>query len=75
MDAEAARYIAAGLCMWLWAIWPAIWEWLIASKAMEAMGRNPQVSKSMFSNMLIAMAVTESTGIYSLLVAFVILFV
>jgi F0F1-type ATP synthase membrane subunit c/vacuolar-type H+-ATPase subunit K len=37
------------------------------------MGRNPEVADKLFTNMLIAMAVCESTAIYALLVAFVIL--
>lgn len=61
--------------MGLGAIGPAIGEGWIASSAMSAMGRNPEVSDKMFTNMLVAMAVTESTGIYALVVSLVILFV
>ena len=75
MEAEAAKMIAAGLAMGLGAIGPGIGEGILASKAMEAMGRNPEVSDKVFTNMLVAMAVTESTGIYALVVALIILFV
>ena len=75
MEAEAAKLIAAGLAMGLGAVGPALGEGILASKAMEAMGRNPEVSDKLFTNMLVAMAVTESTGIYSLVVALIILFV
>lgn len=75
MELEAAKLIAAGLCMGVGSIGPALGEGMIASKAMEAMGRNPEVSDKLFSNMVVSMAITESTGIYSLVVALIILFV
>jgi F-type H+-transporting ATPase subunit c len=75
MELEAAKVIAAGICMGLGAIGPAIGEGWIASSALQATGRNPEVGDKIFTNMLVAMAVTESTGIYSLVVALVILFV
>jgi len=74
MDAEATKLLAAGLCMGIGAIGPAIAEGLVSAKALEAMGRNPEVSNKLFTNMLVAMAVCESTGIYSLVIAFLILF-
>ena len=75
MDAEAAKYIAAAICMGLGAIGPAIGEGMIASKAMEAMSRNPEEANNLFTRMIVGMAVTESTGIYALLVSLIILFV
>jgi len=75
MEVEAAKLLAAGLCMGLGAIGPAIGEGLVGAKALEAMGRNPEVSNKLFTNMVIAMAISESTGIYSLVISFLILFV
>lgn len=75
MELEAAKLIAAGLCMGLGAIGPAIGEGMIAAKAMEAMSRNPEEANSLFTRMIVSMAVTESTGIYALLVSLIILFV
>jgi F-type H+-transporting ATPase subunit c len=43
--------------------------------AMEAAGRNPSVKDDVFSRMIIAMALTESIAIYSLVIALLILFV
>jgi len=56
------------------AIGPAIGEGLIGGRAMEAIGRNPAVSDKIIPNMIVAMAITESTGIYSLVIALIILF-
>jgi len=75
MELEAVRLLAAGLCMGLGAIGPGVGEGLIGARAMEAMGRNPEVSGKVFSNMIVAMAVCESTGIYALVVSLIILFV
>ena len=75
MEVEAVKLLAAGLCMGLGAIGPGVGEGLIGARAMEAMGRNPEVSDKVFSNMIVAMAVCESTGIYSLVVSLIILFV
>lgn len=75
MDPLAAKYLAAGLCMGLGALGPALGEGFIAAKAMEAMARNPEVSDSLFTRMIVAMAITESTGIYSLVISLIILFV
>lgn len=75
MDAETFKFLAAGLCMGLGAIGPAIGEGYVGGKAMEAMARNPKVADKIFTNMIVAMAITESTGIYSLVVSLIILFV
>jgi len=75
MEAEAIKLLSAGICMGIGSIGPAIGEGMIASKTMEAIGRNPKVADKLFPNMLVAMAVTESTGIYSLVISLIILFV
>lgn len=73
MEIEAVRLIAAGICMGFGAIGPGIGEGMVAGKAIEAMGRNPEMSGRLFTNMLIGMAVTETTSIYALLITFIIL--
>lgn len=75
MELEAAKVLAAGICMGLGAIGPGIGEGIAASKGLEAMGRNPAVSNKIFTNMLVSMAICESTAIYSLVLSLIILFV
>ncbi len=75
MEAEAAKLLAAGLCMGLGAIGPGIGEGVVAGKAIEAMSRNPKMADKILPNMLLGMAITESTGIYALVVALILLFV
>ncbi len=75
METDAIKVIAAAFCMGIGSIGPAIGEGMIAAKAMEAIGRNPSVKDEIVPNMIVAMAITESTGIYSLVVSLIILFV
>lgn len=71
---KAACAIGAGLCMGIGAIGPAIGEGNAVGKALEGMARQPEAANSLRTNMIIGCAVTETTGIYSLLIAFLILF-
>ncbi|MFH1523097.1 MAG: ATP synthase F0 subunit C [Patescibacteria group bacterium] len=74
MDAETFKYLAAGICMGLGAIGPGFGEGIVASKALEAIGRNPEAADKITPLMFVAMAITESTGIYALVVSLIILF-
>ena len=74
MDVEAARLIATGIAMGFGAIGPGIGEGYVGGKALEAMGRNPEAGNTIFTRMFVAMAVTESTGIYALVIALLVLF-
>jgi len=72
---RAAAFIGAGICMGFGAIGPGIGEGFAAGKACEAIGRAPQEAGLLTRTMLIGQAVSESTGIYSLVVALLMLFV
>lgn len=74
MDMQAAKYIGAAIAIGLGAIGPGIGEGLIAARAMEAIGRNPEATGKISPLMFVSMAITESTGIYALVVAMIILF-
>ncbi len=69
-----AKVVAAAFCMAIGSIAPALAEGNVAGKAMEAMGRNPAVADKMLPNMITAMAICESTGIYCLVISLIILF-
>lgn len=71
---KAGALIGAGICMGFGAIGPGIGEGFAAGKACEAIGRTPENAGLLTRTMLIGQAVSESTGIYSLVVALVILF-
>ena len=70
----AAKAIGAGLCMGIGAIGPAIGEGNAVGKALEGMARQPEASSDLRTNMILGCAITETTGIYSLVIALLILF-
>jgi F-type H+-transporting ATPase subunit c len=72
---EFARYLGAGLCMGLGAIGSGAGEGYAAGKACEAVSRTPELAPLITRTMLIGQAVTESVGIYALVVALLLLFV
>ena len=74
MDAQAMKYLAAGLCMGLGALGPALGEGNAVSKALEGMARQPEAAGILRTNMILGCAITETTGIYSLVIALLILF-
>lgn len=72
---SAACALGAGLCMGIGAIGPAIGEGNAVGKALEGMARQPEMAGTLRSTMIMGCAIAETTGIYSLLIAFLILFV
>ena len=72
---KAACAIGAGLCMGIGAIGPALGEGNAVGKALEGMARQPEMATTLRTNMILGCAITESTGIYSLVVALVLLFI
>ena len=71
----AAKALGAALCMGIGAIGPAIGEGNAVSKALESMARQPEMASTLRTNMILGCAITETTGIYSLVVALLLLFV
>ena len=71
---KACCAIGAGLCMGIGAIGPAIGEGNAVGKALEGMARQPEAAGTLRTNMILGCAITETTGIYSLLISFLILF-
>lgn len=71
---QAAAFIGAGIAMGFGAIGPGIGEGYAAGKACEGIARRPDQAGLLTRTMLIGQAVTESTGIYSLVVALILVF-
>ena len=66
--------LGAGLAMGLGAIGSAIGEGMIAMKAVEALGRQPNASGKIVRIMIISQAVTETAAIFALVVSLLLLF-
>ncbi len=72
---KAAALLGAGTAMGFGAIGPGIGEGFAAGKACEAIGQRPDEANLITRTMLIGQAVSESTGIYSLVIALILIFV
>ena len=72
--AEGLKAIGAGVCMGIGAIGPGIGEGIAVSKALEAMARQPEMASTLRTNMILGCAIAETTGIYSLVVALLLMF-
>ena len=71
MDPQVAKYLAAGLAMGLGALGPGIGIGILGYGAMQGLARNPEARGPIMTNMLIAIAMAEAIGIYSLIVAII----
>ena len=71
---KAACAIGAGICMGIGAIGPGVGEGIAVSKALAGMARQPEATSPLRTNMILGCAIAETTGIYSLLISFLILF-
>jgi ATP synthase F0 subunit c len=67
--------LAAGICMGIGAIGPAIGEGFAGQGAVAWIARNQEHIADLTRSMLVGQAVAESTGIYSLVIALVLIFV
>ena len=62
--------IAAALAIALSTLGPGIGPGLAASKAMEAMARQPEMAKDIRSSLILSLGLMEALTIYGLLIAF-----
>ncbi len=74
MEAEAAKYIGAGIAT-IGMGGAGVGVGIIFGNYLSGALRNPAAAASQFSNLIFGFAVTEALGIFSLLVALLLLFV
>lgn len=72
---DGLKAIGIGLAMGAGAIGPGIGIGLVAGRACEAIGRNPEAASKVQTNMILGMAFAEAIAIYALVVALIIKFV
>ncbi|QQS38435.1 ATP synthase F0 subunit C [Candidatus Woesebacteria bacterium] len=75
MEGLTLKELAAALAIGLGALGPGLGIGLIAKGALEAIGRNPEASDKIQTNMILAIAFAEAIAIYALVVSLIILFV
>ncbi len=70
----ALKYLGAGLAA-IGMIGPGLGIGLVASGALQAMGRNPDFAPTIQTNMILGIVFAESVAIYALVVALILMFV
>ncbi|MBQ6428561.1 MAG: ATP synthase F0 subunit C [Oscillospiraceae bacterium] len=70
MTSSGLIAIAAALCIALSTIAPAIAQGMTASKAMDAIARQPEAAGDIRSTLILSMGLMEALTIYGLLIAF-----
>ena len=75
MDYPVATQFAAALTIGVGGILPAFAIGWMASKAMEAIGRNPEASGVILAPLILSIAFAEAIAIYALVIALIIKFV
>jgi F-type H+-transporting ATPase subunit c len=72
---DGLKYIGAGLAIGVGGLAPALAIGMMAAKAMEAIGRNPEAQPQIQSSMILAIVFAEAIAIYALVVAIMIGFI
>lgn len=75
LETEAVKALAAAIAIGLGAMMPGLGIGILAGKAMEAIGRNPEAAPKIQTAMILAIAFAEAIAIYALVVALIIKFV
>jgi len=75
MNTDAIRLLASAFAIAVGAIGPALGIGMIGSKAMEALGRNPEARGAIFVPLILSLAFAEAIAIYALVVGLIIKFV
>ena len=70
---QAMSAIGAGIAM-IAGVGPGIGQGIAAGHGAAAVGRNPGAKSAITSTMLLGQAVAETTGLYSLVIALILLF-
>jgi F-type H+-transporting ATPase subunit c len=73
--APAMALLGAGICMGIGGIGPGIGEGICAHSAVKWIARNSEQAGVLSRTMLVGMAVAESTGIYSMVISLILIFV
>ncbi|MBU1145101.1 MAG: ATP synthase F0 subunit C [Firmicutes bacterium] len=70
---DGMRYLGAGIAV-VAGIGPGIGQGYAAGKAAEAVGRQPEAQGKVLMTTLVTAALAETTGLYGLLVALILIF-
>jgi F-type H+-transporting ATPase subunit c len=71
MTAEVMKMLATGISTGLGMLGPGLAIGLIGYSALQSLGRNPEASGPIMTNMILVTAFAEAIGIYVLIVAII----
>ena len=74
-DVNSMRLIATAFVMGVGSLGPGLAIGWIGSKAVEAIGRNPEASSKVQTMAILAIAFAEAVAIYALVIALIVKFV
>jgi len=74
MNADAVKMLSVAIAIAVGAIGPALGIGMIGSKAVEALGRNPEAESQIRTAMILSLAFAEAVAIYALVVALILKF-
>ena len=74
MDIEVAKVLGMAIVVGLGVIGPGIGLGILVSKALEAIGRNPEAAATIQTTMYIGIAVTDVLAIFAVVIGFIIRF-
>lgn len=74
MDVEVAKVFGMAIAVGLGVLGPGLGLGILVGRALEAIGRNPEASAKIQTNMFIGIAVTDALAIFALVVGFIIKF-
>lgn len=74
IDAEGMKAIAMAVAAGIGVLGPGIGIGILVSKALEAIGRNPEAAAKVQSTMILGIVFVEALAIFALVVAFIIKF-
>jgi F-type H+-transporting ATPase subunit c len=69
-----AAYLGAAFAIGIGTIGPAIGQGMLSSKALEAIGKNPENSGRIQTPMILGLAMIETLGLFAFLVAMALIF-
>lgn len=74
MSADSIKAIAMAIAAAVGVFGPAIGIGMLVSRALEAIGRNPEAASKIQSTMILGIVFVEALAIFALVVAFIIKF-
>jgi F-type H+-transporting ATPase subunit c len=66
---KVAAYFGAALSMGIGGLGPSLGQGMVASKAVESMGKYPEMSNKIRITMLLALGIIETSSIYAFVVS------